>query len=243
MRALFCFLVLISLFTGSVVGQDPLKVVPEAYKLHFENDWVRVIRVHYEPNVKLPVHDHAQWAAAYVYLNDSGEIVFKHIGPDGSNPIKRPPTKTGAFRLYKAITEVHEVENLTDIPSDFLRVEFKTKVAEEKTLRGRYYREDYAAGENYSKVQFENKQVRITRLVCAAGASLDLSTPVEPSLLVALTPNELQILGGKRLTVRVNLNAGETKWFEARQKAEIKNTGNQAAEFLRFDFKTRPSKS
>jgi len=238
-----CFLVIISLFTGRVVSQDPLNVAPQAYKLQFENDWVRIIRVHYGPKVKLPVHDHAQWAAAYVYLNDSGEIIFKHMERGGSNPITRQPTKAGAFRLYKAIKEVHEVENPTDIPSDFLRVEFKTKVAEENTLGGRYYREDYPAGENYSKVQFENQQVRITRLVSVPGQSLDLSTTTEPSLLVALTPTELEILGGKRAANRLTLKLGETKWFGARQESQIRNTGDQAAEFLRFDFKTRPSKS
>ena len=123
------------LLVGSALGQDPLKVAPEAYQLDFENDWVRVIRVHYRPHVNIPVHDHPHWGAAYVYLNESGPIIFKHIGPD-SGPITRPPTKTGSFRLYRAVKEVHEVENPNNTPSDFLRVEFKTEVAGEKTLRG-----------------------------------------------------------------------------------------------------------
>jgi hypothetical protein len=242
-RHLLYFLIVMSLFAGRVVPQDPLKVAPQAYKLEFYNDWVRVIRVHYAPHARIPVHDHPQWAAAYVYLNDSGEIIFKHIGP-GSGPITRPPTKTGAFRLYRAVKEVHKVENPTDRPSDFLRVEFKTRVADAKSLRGRYYREDYPAGENYSKVQFENEQVRITRLVCAAGKTLDVSTSTgEPSLLVALEPAQLRLLGEKRRAANLRLRSGQTKWSEASQQEQIENTGTQAAEFLRFDFKTKPLRS
>jgi hypothetical protein len=241
-RLLLCF-VFILMLAAAGVAQDPLKVAPQAYKLQFENDWVRVIRVYYEPRARLPVHDHTQWAAAYVYLNDSGEIIFRHIGHDGANPITRPPTQTGAFRLYKAIKEVHEVENPGDLPSDFLRVEFKTEAADEKNLRGRYFRELYLPGENYSKVQFENQQVRITRLVCATGKSLAFSPSSEPTLLVAITPIEVQISGKKLTTAGLNLKPGETKWFEARREGQIRNTGNQAAEFLRFDFKTKPSRS
>src|SRR6267142_2803381 len=50
---------------------DPVKVLPQAYKLQFENDWVKVTRVHYAPHEKLPPHQHTQSASAYVYLNDS----------------------------------------------------------------------------------------------------------------------------------------------------------------------------
>ena len=229
------------LLVGSALGQDPLKVAPEAYQLDFENEWVRVIRVHYSPHVNLPVHDHTQWGAAYVYLNESGPIIFKHIGPD-SGPITRPPTKTGSFRLYRAIKEVHEVENPNDTPSDFLRVEFKTEVAGEKTLRGRYHREIYPAGENYSKVQFENEQVRITRLVCAPGKTLEVSTNTrEPALLVALAAAALRSRGEKSATTQLALKMGQSRWVDTGRQERLENVGTNSAEFLRFEFKTKPS--
>ena len=37
------------LLAGDVQAQDPLKVAPQSYRLQFENEWVRVIRVHYGP--------------------------------------------------------------------------------------------------------------------------------------------------------------------------------------------------
>src|SRR2546425_8931175 len=114
-----CILAALCLLMTRASAQDPLKALPQAYKLQFENDWVKVTRVHYAPHEKLPPHQHTQSASAYVYLNDSGPVVFKHIDlPYGA--VTRPATKEGTFRLYQGLKEIHEVESLSDVPSDFL---------------------------------------------------------------------------------------------------------------------------
>lgn len=233
---IFCLLCL----AMSAAAQDPLKVLPKNYQLEFENDWVKVMRVHYGPHETLPVHDHAETGAAYVYLNDSGKVVYKHIGLS-YGAVTRPPVRAGSFRLYKAVKEVHEVENLGDTPSDFLRVEFKTEPLNDNTLRGRYYREDYPAGENYQKVQFDNEQIRVTRLICVPGKSCDgLSGADQPALLVALTSANFKSAGREK---RVSLAPGGVLWRAAGQKAVMENSGTQPAELLRFDLKTKPMKT
>ena len=234
-------LALLCVFTVQTAAQDPIKTLPQAYKLQFENEWVKVTRVHYAPNEKLPAHRHTQTASAYVYLNDSGPVVFKHIGLE-YGAVTRPATKAGSFRLYRGLTEIHEVENLSELPSDFLRVEFKTEPINDKSLRGRFYREAYPAGESYQKVQFENEQIRITRLVCAKGKPLKISTsPTEPALFVALTRSKLDLSQGK-LSLSASLDAGQTLWLTTGQGKTFSNTnaGNEPAELLRFDFKTKP---
>ena len=85
-------------------AQDPLVLLPKAYKLVLENDWVKVVRVHYAPHEKLPMHDHTEQAAAYVYLNDCGPVTFKHDWGE----LTRPATKAGSFRVYHAVQEIHE---------------------------------------------------------------------------------------------------------------------------------------
>src|SRR5207247_9748535 len=70
----------ICLFLTQALAQEPSKAFPESYTLEFENDWVKVTRVHYAPHQKLAAHQHTLHAAAYVYLNNSGPVVFKHIG-------------------------------------------------------------------------------------------------------------------------------------------------------------------
>jgi len=230
----------IGLFASQALAQDPLVSLPQAYKLQFENEWVKVTRVHYAPNEKLPGHQHTQSPSAYVYLNNSGPVVFKHIGL-AYGAVTRQPTKEGTFRLYQAVQEIHEVENLSDLPSDFLRVEFKTEPLNEKALRGRFNREEYPAGENFQKIQFENEQIRITRLVCAPGKNIELSTtPTEPTLIVALSSSSFKVNSGKGKSAGLKLEKGQTSWIPVGQQQRFDNTGSASAEILRFEFKTRP---
>jgi hypothetical protein len=220
-------------------SKSPLRVAPQAYKLEFENDWVRVTRVHYGPHEKLPEHYHTERASAYVYLNDSGPVIFKHIDlPYGA--ITRAPTKSGSFRLFRGVKEVHAVENPTDVPSDFMRIEFKTEPVNESSLRGKYFREPHPAGENYSKVQFENEQIRITRVEIAGHKTMDMSTASsEPALIMALVPARFVVRSANRAS-QIELTAGKSSWLPASQQALFENSGDSAAEALRFDFKTRP---
>lgn len=220
-------------------AQDAVKTLPDAYRLQFENAWVRIVRVHYAPFAKLPAHTHTELASAYVYLNDSGPVVFKHVGTD-YGAATRPPTKAGAFRLYRGLEELHEVENTSPLPSDFLRVEFKTEPKDPRSLRGKFFREDHPADQNFEKVQFENVQVRVTRLVVAPGRSLELSAaPAEPTLLIALTSARLEA-SRSSAPAQVALAAGQERWLEAGQREQLRNAGAEGAELLRFEFKTAP---
>jgi hypothetical protein len=120
-------------------------------------------------------------------------------------------------------------------------VEFKTEPINDKTLYGRYNREAYPAGENFQKVQFENPQIRATRLVCAPGKSLDVSAgSTEPALLVSLVPSTFKAVDIKKKQKTLKLDMGQTKWVAAGEQLKLENTGDASAELLRFDFKTKP---
>ena len=209
------------------VAQDAVTTLPDAYTRQFENAWVRIVRVHYGPNVKLPLHTHTQYGAAYVYLNNSGPVIFRH-GGEATDAVTRPATRAGSFRLYRAIKEVHAVENTTAAPSDFLRVEFKTEPLEEPTLRGRFFR-DSSPETHIERVQFENAQVRITRILVGPRRSLELKTAAEPALLIALTNTSFGTVGKER-------------WLEPGSTLKLENAGAEPSEALRFDLKTSPVK-
>jgi hypothetical protein len=230
----------VCLLALTAFAQDPLKTLPDAYKLEFENQWVKVVRVHYAPHEKLPAHEHTLTASAYVYLNDSGPVVFNHIDKD-YGAVTRPATKAGSFRLYRGVQEHHEVENQSDLPSDFLRVEFRTRPLDEKSLKGRYYREDYPAGENFQKVQFENGQVRITRLVCAPGKKIEVATSAsEPALLIFFSPGQFKTSRNKGRAAQFKIGQGQTRWIVSNQQEQLENIGSGPVEMLRFDLKTMP---
>jgi hypothetical protein len=234
------FLAIIILVTAPAMAQDPVKIAPQAYKLEFENDWVKVLRVHYAAKAKLPEHDHPPTAAAFVYLNDSDPVIFKHVGLS-YGAITRPAVKARSFRLWYAVKETHEVENTGDTPSDFVRIEFKTDPVNARSLRGKFQPEEYPADENFQKVQFDNEQVRATRLVIAPRKKLAVSTGAnEPALLVAVTPATLKFTKGKDKPSKLTFEAGKTGWVEQSATIEFENTGDAAAELLRFDLKTKP---
>ena len=221
------FGILLACGLGTVAAQDAETTLPEAYRLQFENEWVKVVRVHYAPHVKLPSHAHTRLAAAYVYLSDAGPVVFRHVGAEYGS-VTRPSVKAGTFRLFRAVGEMHEVENTSPLASDFLRVEFKTKPLEEKMLRGRFPREAVAAGENWDRVQFENAQLRVSRLVIAPGKSLDVVTgDAEPSLLVSLFPTPGHA-------------SGETLWLPVSRSERLTNRAFEPIEYLRFALRTPP---
>jgi hypothetical protein len=237
------FLATVLLLTAPALAQDPVKVAPQAYKLDFENDWVKVLRVHYAAKEKIPEHDHPATAAAFVYLNDSGPVIFKHVGLS-YGAITRPATKARGFRLWYAVKETHEVENAGDTPSDFVRIEFKTEPVNGSSLRGKFQPEEYpqdGAAENFQKVQFENEQIRASRLAIAPRKKLSVSAGAnEPALLVTLTPANFKFKTGKAGPSKLSLDAGNTRWIEQGAVVEFENTGGAPAELLRFDLKTKP---
>ena len=224
---------------GSVpaAAQDPLKVAPQAYKLTFENEWVRVIEVNYGPKEKVAAHDHTAFNAAFVYLNDSGPVVFNHLDTDYT-AVTRAPTKAGSFRVYYGLPESHEVINTSDLPSRFLRVEFKTVPKGSLTLKGKFPREEVPPGETVARVQLDHDQVRVSRLVVAPKSTLTITAAhTEPALLIALVAADLGPSGGSKA---VKLSSGQAEFLATGASRDLRNAGSAPAEFLRFDFKTPP---
>lgn len=241
MRYLSRSVVFLSVMACVVFAQDPLIIAPHAYKLELENEWVKVVRVHYDPHERIPAHAHPQCAAIYVYLNDGGPVIFKHIGL-AYGAITRPATKAGSFRVAQAVKEVHEVENTSDLPSDFLRVEFKTRIMDEKTLRGRFYRESLPDGQNYQKVQFDDEQIRVTRLASVPGKKLDISaSPFGPALFVALSSANMSTPESDVRSTELSLGLGQAWWQASGRAVQIEGQDGSAAELLRFEFKTEPT--
>lgn len=222
----------------ALTAQDPVTVLPDSYSNQFENEWVRVVRVRYAPHAKLPAHAHNALPAAYVYLNDGGPVLFKHVGTS-YGAATRPATKAGSFRVFRGINEIHEVENTSALPSEFLRVEFRTDPKDVGTLKGKFFRPSARDGENLEHVQFENEQVRITHVIGASGRFLRLSAaPSEPALLIAFEPAQL-----REKDSNVTIRTGQERWLPAGSSVIYENAGSRSSEFLRFDFKTTPTTS
>ena len=118
MRPTAILLGIIGFAVRPTLAQDPVKVDPVHYKVQFENDQVRVLRIAYGPHDKSVMHYHP--ASVAVFLTDTkGQFTL----PGGK--VLRDSAKAGETRWGDA--ETHLPENLTDKPFELILVELKTR--------------------------------------------------------------------------------------------------------------------
>jgi hypothetical protein len=215
-----------ALVSMAAMGQDPTVAFPKNYRVVLENADVIVLRAHYGPHESIGVHDHSDHPTVYVYLNDSGPVRFVHE-PEGV-VLTRPPTHTGAYRVSPGRRERHSVVNLSDRPSEYLRVELK-KVpfgAIKQEFRG-------AAPERLvegTTVEFKDSVLRIERVVCDVGQTCPLAAENAPSVLVAFTPSELV----ERFRPKMFPADSSTLWLPAGEGTGVKATSRESAHLLRI---------
>ena len=101
-------------------AQDPVKVDPKHYKVEFENDQVRVLRISYGVGEKSVMHQHPNSVA--VFLTD-GNVKF--TTPDGKS--EERPAKAGGTMWSPG--GKHLPENAGDKPFELILVELKGKAA------------------------------------------------------------------------------------------------------------------
>jgi hypothetical protein len=217
-------LAFVMMFGAVVVAQEGAATLPNNYKVQFENAWVKVTSVRYEPLQKLGPHTHTPNPSAYVYLNDGPPVIFKHVGGKGM-AATRAATKAGAFRVYRGLVEVHEVENTGNQLSEFLRVELKTEALQPASFVGKFERPTTPGAEPV--VHFNHPQVAISRVWIQPGQEFEITAASEPALLIALAP-------------LAELRRGESKWIEASGRLRLRNATNSPVDLLRFDLKTAP---
>src|SRR5271155_730371 len=100
-----CAAVILSLAASVAAAQDPTKVEPKHYKLHFENERVQVVDVHYGPHEKSEMHDHPAGVSVSV---TGGHLRFT----DANGKVTEVYAKAGEARWFPP--HKHTVENLGD---------------------------------------------------------------------------------------------------------------------------------
>ena len=116
-------MMLVALCAAPAYAQDAAKVDPKHYKVEFENDQVRVLRINYAPGEKSVMHAHP--GAVAVFLTDASA---RFTMPDGSTKDMAP--KAGSFQWTDA--GVHQPESTSDQPFEVLLVEVKGKAGKGK---------------------------------------------------------------------------------------------------------------
>jgi quercetin dioxygenase-like cupin family protein len=117
MRPVTLLLSLLVFAASPAVAQDPIVVDSKHYKLEFENEHVRVIRITYGPGEESVMHYHP--AAVAVFLVDQ-KVQFTF--PNGETA--EVETKAGETIWTEA--GPHLPKNLTEGPLELILVEMKT---------------------------------------------------------------------------------------------------------------------
>ena len=104
--------------TTVALAQDPVVVDAKHYKVTFENDQVRILKITYGPKEKSVMHEHPD--AVAVFLTD-GQIRFAL--PDGKSQDATVKAGTSMFTPGGK----HLPENIGDKPFEVMLVELKKK--------------------------------------------------------------------------------------------------------------------
>jgi beta-alanine degradation protein BauB len=116
----FCAAAIVCLAANVAAAQDPTKVEPRHYKLHFENERVQVVDVHYGPHEKSEMHDHP---GGVVVVLSAGHLRFT----DQNGKVTEVFAKAGEARWFPPFK--HKVENLGDEPYNAVYIGIKGKLA------------------------------------------------------------------------------------------------------------------
>lgn len=157
-------------------SQDAVGTLPNSYSLEFENDWVRIVRVHYDAKAKLPEHEHPAGIMAFLYLNASDGVFFQH--EDGV-ALRRPPVVPGGIRVTVTPVEHHLVTNEANTPSDFIRVLLKTEFSQVRRPIARMAP---------SVMEYDHRMVRVSRTNVQPGTTARIEAKNHPVMRIAWVP-------------------------------------------------------
>jgi quercetin dioxygenase-like cupin family protein len=98
------------------MSKDPVMVDPKHYKVEFENEKVRVLRITYGPGEKSPMHGHPNAVAVFL-----GDASAKFTYPDGKT--ESVDMKAGQAMWFPPVE--HLPENTSTKPFELIFVELK----------------------------------------------------------------------------------------------------------------------
>jgi quercetin dioxygenase-like cupin family protein len=118
LNLIFTVLFVVILLAGYSFTQDAAKVDSKHYKVEFENDEVRVLRITYGPGEKSIMHSHAEGVVVFLSDGDS-----KFTFPDGTTQ----DGKVKAGQVNWSPETTHQPENTGKKPFELILVEMKKK--------------------------------------------------------------------------------------------------------------------
>jgi quercetin dioxygenase-like cupin family protein len=216
------FLTFIALAAPMALAQDPVKVDANHYKVMFENDQVRVLRIHYNPKEKSVMHEHP--ASVVVFLSASKT---RFNLPDGS--ATTDAGKAGQVKFTEA--GKHLPEDIGTTPVEAVLVELKGKSGTGSAVALDPVKVD---GTRH-KVEVENDKVRVLRIKIKAGDTTEQHEHPN-GVAIFLTDIKTKFTRGDGTTREGANKRGEAIWAAA-EKHTVKNVASRPAEIILVELK------
>src|SRR5262249_16225321 len=151
--------------------------------------------------------------------SDGGIMRFRHVTGEhvAGLQIDRKPVKAGAIRFAHGAPETHSVEYLGDIPTEYARIELRTEPLDRPVRDVRLPPPSLDLSKSSITSQFENGQVRLLRIVCAAGERCpETEHPADPAVVVTMSGS----------------HHGDIRWSPQVDRGPL--------ELVRIELKTKP---
>ena len=217
--------VAIMAFAGiSVTAQDPIKVDAKHYKVEFENDKVRVLRVNYGMKEKSVMHQHPD--AVVIALTDTRT---KFTSADGK--AEERGFKAGETLWTPAGT--HLPENLGATPMQVILVELKDGSGGGTMPAAADDPAKVAA--KHHKVEFENDRVRVFRSIIGPKEKTGMHAHPD-NVVVFLTDSRVTSTMGDGKPEVAEGKAGQAIWRPA-LKHDAENMNDQPLEVIVVELK------
>jgi hypothetical protein len=110
-------ILLVLLWSGTALAQDPVKVDAQHYKVVFENTSIRVLKISYPPGGKSVMHQHPE---SIVFPLSASKVRFNLA--DGKSEVNDMANESA---MYSA-AGTHNPENIGMGPVEALLIEFKS---------------------------------------------------------------------------------------------------------------------
>jgi quercetin dioxygenase-like cupin family protein len=217
-------LLLIALLCLPVVAaaQDPVKVDAKHYKVLFDNDQVRVLKIRYGAHEKSVMHEHPD--AVAVYITDAHG---KFNLPDGSSM----PSEGKAGEAMFTPAGKHLPENVGGKPFEVVLVELKGKSGSAAAVSIDPVKVD----PEHHAVVLENDRVRVLRIKFAAHDKTRQHDHPN-GVSIPLTGGQSKITTADGKTRTGGGQAGAASWLAA-ERHVVENPSAKAAEVILVELK------
>ena len=198
------------------------EAAPDHYKVEFENDYLRVIRVNYSPGETSAMHSHEPTVGVTL---TGGEGIFK--GMDGTSET-RPKNYPGDVLADDGTP--HSVTSISESHEELVFIEVKKKYKSKDLGIPNAVEADSAT----HTVEIEQPNIRVVRIKVPAGHQSPMHSH-NAGVTVALTDMKVEHTSPSGEVTESTRSAGEAGWREELAHSG-RNLSDQPLEVILFEL-------